>query len=57
MLEIYEKIHSSGIIYNDLKLDNIVIGNYSDKEKNLKQIRLIDFGFATRFENDKGIHI
>ena len=47
MLEIYEKIHYSGVIYNDLKLDNIIIGNFTDKVKNLKQIRLVDFGFAT----------
>ena len=32
ILEIFEKVHASGYTYNDLKLDNILIGdeNFSD---------------------------
>lgn len=35
MLEIFEKIHESGYIYNDLKLDNIVIGDQFDSIQSL----------------------
>lgn len=32
ILEIFEKVHSAGYTYNDLKLDNILVGdeNFSD---------------------------
>lgn len=30
VLSILEQIHSSGYIYNDLKLDNLLIGNYDE---------------------------
>ena len=32
MVEIIEKIHDAGYTYNDLKLDNILIGGYTQNE-------------------------
>ena len=57
LLEIIEKIHDSGFTYNDLKLDNILIGDQSLKEKSMHKIRLIDFGFAAAYLKPDGSHI
>ena len=54
MLGILEKIHEAGLVYNDLKLDNIVIGykqdlpNYEPSKNCFENIsvNLIDFGFT-----------
>lgn len=60
MLSIFEQIHSQGYIYNDLKLDNLLIG-YKDKlpDKYVEtncfdkvDISIVDFGFVTRYMDD-----
>ena len=43
-----EQLHAIGIIHNDLKLQNIVVG--SGRENNI--IKLIDFGLATSYVKD-----
>ena len=45
-------MHSTGYVYNDLKPDNICIGNFNDPNS-LHSIRLIDFGLATSFLETK----
>lgn len=57
MLEVFEKIHLSGFTYNDLKLDNITIGDDNFSYKSLHQIRLIDFGFAEKYRDSDGNHL
>ena len=57
LLDIFEIIHNAGYIYNDLKLDNILLG-YEQKLpadctkgnciENIS-INLVDFGFSTRY--------
>ena len=44
MLEILSKIHAQGIVYRDMKPENICIG-----QKNPNKIYLIDFGLAKHF--------
>lgn len=44
-----------GLVYNDLKLDNILVGDKDDQ--NLHQIRMIDFGLATPYLDANGNHI
>lgn len=59
-----EIIHKAGYVYNDLKLDNIMLDfqaplpkTYTDSNcfKNIK-MRLIDYGFVTKYVS-KGKHI
>jgi serine/threonine protein kinase len=57
MMDIIEKIHLAGYIYNDLKLDNILVGNHTFDEKSLHEIRLIDFGFSSRYCDKSGVHL
>ena len=57
LLDIIEKIHLAGYTYNDLKLDNILVGDHTLSEKCMHEIRLIDFGFSARFESKSGVHI
>ena len=52
IIKLLENIHSSGYVYNDLKPDNICIGNYMDKNS-LHSIKLIDFGLATPYLRTK----
>lgn len=61
-----EKIHQAGYTYNDLKLDNLLIG-FKDKlpkgytSSNIFEdvsLHLIDYGFATRYiDKHTGEHI
>lgn len=57
LLNILEQIHDSGYIYNDLKLDNLLIG-YNDQLPSeycagncfeYVNISIVDFGFVTRY--------
>ena len=68
LIDILELIHNSGLVYNDLKPDNILIGS-NDKIPRSKQsskqnifedvsINLIDFGFAKKWMDSKtGQHV
>ena len=40
-----------------MKLDNILIGDYKNKEESLHNIRLIDFGFASKYTDQNGNHL
>ena len=55
MINIFEKLHSIGYCYNDLKLDNICIGEINEHDP--KYLKLIDFGLSTKFLNEDGTHI
>ena len=54
-----ERLHKLGYVYNDLKPDNICIGNYkaNGEEEDLHQIHLIDFGLCQKYETENGLHI
>jgi serine/threonine protein kinase len=54
LLDIFERVHQAGYTYNDLKLDNILIGDSYGHFQN--QIRLVDFGFAAKFLDENGNH-
>ena len=47
MIDIIEKFHETGYIYNDIKPDNICIDL-----QNQNQLRLIDFGLVTSYITD-----
>lgn len=49
-----EKFHKTGYVYNDLKGDNICIGEYKQEATKLK---LIDFGLCSKYLDDNGEHI
>lgn len=58
LINLLEQVHSAGYTYNDLKLDNLLIG-FQDKLSNQYTeddcfanctINLLDFGFASRFQ-------
>jgi len=57
LIDIIEMIHAAGYTYNDLKLDNILIGDHQQTEHSMNQVRLIDFGFAQKFIDHEGHHI
>lgn len=68
LLTILEQIHIGGYVYNDLKLDNIMIQvpqgtppnsqHYREISFDKNSISLIDFGFATKYIDSKtGLHL
>ena len=64
LLNILEQVHSAGIIFNDLKFDNLLLDFETDLKLLSKansdifdstNINIIDFGFATHYLEDDGI--
>jgi len=57
LIDILSKVHDAGYIYNDLKLENILVGNHKGSYSSLHEIRLCDFGFANKYiEKATGEH-
>ena len=67
IINVLERLHNHGFVFNDLKPDNIVVGNvslddYSEQDlqrinHQLWKLRLIDFGLASKIYDDNGNHI
>ena len=65
MLHNLEVTHNAGYIYNDLKLDNLLVGFREPVKKPAPDrdvfkdcsIHLVDFGYASKFSDKKGNHI
>ena len=67
LLNVLEQIHNAGYIFNDLKLDNLMLENSVDCRKIKKSdgdiflnnnVNIIDFGFATQYlEEDEKTHV
>lgn len=50
-------MHNLGKVYNDLKLENILIGDQNNSHESLNEIRLIDFGLVSDYLDQDGNHI
>ena len=50
MIEILQKVHDVGYVYNDIKPENICVGTFKDSKHKLK---LIDFGLVTKYMDGK----
>ena len=57
VIQILEKVHQIGLVFNDLKLDNIMVGDSNNSPQSLADIRLIDFGLSTEYLDPEGKHI
>lgn len=71
MVNVLEKVHDCGLVYNDIKPDNILIGDIEiipiidgDSQPNVdivqtdcSSVRLIDFAYSTAFNDTDGQHI
>lgn len=56
LIDRIEMIHKANYVHNDIKLDNIVIGDSGQERKQLGRLRIIDFGTATKFMKN-GNHV
>ena len=60
LLTSMEYIHNSGYTYNDLKLDNIMVGDAQDlanSKDSMHKIRLIDYGLCKKYVDHNGEHL
>lgn len=70
IVNVLQKIHEHGYVFNDLKPDNILVGDlplyfYQEMMKQKKtidkrqfcQVHLIDFGLTTSYNDENGQHI
>ena len=57
MVHLFEHLHKIGKIYNDLKLDNILVGDKDSSQESLAKITLIDFGLCSSYLDKDGRHI
>ena len=62
LIDIFKVIHEAGYVFNDLKLDNLLLDFGIDIHKNNDStenifknntVNIIDFGFATRYVDRK----
>ena len=56
LIEALKVVHESGFIYNDLKLENIMINENGDDADGFNLV-LIDYGLATAYLTDAGEHL
>ena len=54
LLDIFRDIHAAGYTYNDLKMDNILVGDATFSKASQQSVRLVDFGFAEKFRCKDG---
>ena len=45
------------MVYNDLKLDNILIGNEYSSPSSLTDVSLVDFGLCTEYLDKERLHL
>ena len=57
LISCIEMLHQTGYVHNDIKLDNIIVGDGSGSEESQNQIRLIDFGLCSSYVDEEGNHI
>ena len=63
LLKSFKKVHKAGYVYNDLKLDNIVVEYGACLDPSLDNVlkdidqHLIDYGLATAYLHSDGSHI
>jgi serine/threonine protein kinase len=55
LIEALSRIHQIGYVHNDLKLENILVGDKNEEEMHF--IKLIDFGLSSRYLDENGKHI
>ena len=57
LIEALQILHKVGYVHNDLKLDNVLVGDKDSSFESLGEIKLIDLGFNTRYLKRHGEHI
>jgi len=60
LLDQIKMIHEAGYTYNDLKLDNVLVGDaldLPDQKDSLHKLRIIDFGLSKKYRDQNGKHI
>ena len=51
------KLHEQGYVHNDLKLENILVGDQHSTPASMHEIRIIDFGLVTDYLDADGNHV
>ena len=57
ILEALEAVHEAGYVYNDIKLENVMIQKCKDDSESDPKIVLVDYGLAMKYIDDEGNHL
>lgn len=56
LIDLIKKFHDKGFIHNDIKPDNIMIGDYKTEFSEMNQLYIIDFGISSSYLDEQGSH-
>ena len=57
LIEALQVVHEAGYVYNDIKLENIMIQKSKDESDIDPKIVLVDFGMAMKYADEDGKHL
>lgn len=57
LIDAIQVVHEAGYVYNDIKLENIMIQKSKDDSITDPKIILVDYGMAMRYQDDQGNHL
>jgi serine/threonine protein kinase len=57
LIDALQVVHEAGYVYNDIKLENIMIQKSKDDSTTDPKIILVDYGMAMKYKDDQGNHL
>jgi serine/threonine protein kinase len=57
LIEALQIVHEAGYVYNDIKLENVMIKQNKDETSSDLKVVLVDYGMAMKYTDEAGDHL